>query len=32
LLIIETFFDLPRIIPGLVRLLRLRGKAGNDDP
>jgi hypothetical protein len=31
-LIIETFFDLPRIITGLVRLLRLRGKAGDDDP
>ena len=28
----ETFFGLPRIIAGLVRLLRLRRKTGDNDP
>ena len=32
LLVFETFFGLPRIITGLVRLLSLRRKTGDDDP
>ena len=32
LLVIETFFRLPRIIARLVRMLRLRRKAGDQGP
>ena len=32
LLVFETSFRLPRIITGLVRLLSLRRKTGNDAP
>jgi hypothetical protein len=32
LLVIETFFDLPRIVARLVRLLRLSRKASDQGP